>query len=265
MTSGSRRSGARRVRRAVALGALALSLIATACIPQDHGKIGEVDDGTDSAKVSTGPPEFPVTGEISPELLVEGLVYDFTTRPRDQDYWSPPTAEATCAATGIVDAIGAPRLSSLGYRVATPGASLNDIGLTDAERNTVVDEFSGCVDMVEGVASLLFGDGRIPTEAAMCVAKGLGDLQMLRPFVEAWAFGRAVDPFASDSAFATALIAESQVCIANDAFTWPKLRFPDEEPLIDSDAPGGSASSNHPDDRRETGNTTTTTSTVAPG
>jgi hypothetical protein len=114
--------------------------------------------------------------------------------------------------------------------------------------------------MVEGVASVLFGDGRLPNEAALCVAKGLGDHQMLRPFVEAWAFGRAVDPFASDSAFATTLIAEAQVCIADDAFAFPKLRFPDDEPLIDADAPGGSSSSAHPDDRRDT-----TTTTVAPG
>lgn len=243
-----------------------MAFVATACIPQNKGDASDLDDGSDSAKAASAVPVFPATGEIAPELLVEGLVYDFTTRPSDQDYWSPPTAEATCAAQGIVDAIGAARLSELGYRVATPGASLNDIGLTDAERNTVVDEFSNCVDMVEGVAALLFGDGRMTTESALCVARGLGDTQMLRPFVEAWAFGRAVDPFASDAAFASTLIAEAQVCIADNAFLWPKLRFPDEEPLIDSDAPGGSESSAHPDDRRGTGTTTTTTATtVAPG
>ena len=201
------------------------------------------------------------------ELLVEGLVHDFTTRPRDQDYWSPPTPEARCAAEGIVEGVGASRLSTLGYRPATPGASLNDIGLTDEEHTVVVDRFMACVDMVEGVASLLFGKGRIPTSAAVCVAEGLAERDMLRPFVESWSFGRAVDPFAGDAAFAATFTAAANVCISDTAFNWPDVRVSEDDPLIDSDLPAGSSGSAFADDRKDNAPTTTPTSaapTTAP-
>ena len=252
--------------RTCVLGALLVLSVAllTACIPSNRSEVEDIDDGSDSARGVAVPPSFPTTGEIPADLLVEGLVHDFTTRPRDQDYWSPPTPQAQCAAEAIVVGVGPSRLSTLGYRVATPGASLNDIALTDAERSLVIDEFGGCVDMVQAVASLLFGDGRMPTTAATCVARGLGGQQMLRPFTEAWAFGRAVDPFASDGALASALLAESQICISASAFDWPNVRLPEDEPLIDSDAPAGSAGSAFEDDRRATGATTTTTSPASP-
>jgi len=243
-------------------GLLVAFAVVTACIPSNRGEVSEIDDGSDSARRPSAPPVFPSAGEVPPDLLVEGLVYDFTTRPRDQDYWSPPSAQAECAATAIVGGIGASRLSTLGYRAVTPGASLNDIALTEAERGLVIDEFMGCVDMVEGVASVLFGDGRLRTTAATCVARGLDDQQQLRPFVDAWIFGRAVDPFANDSALATALLSQSQICISSSAFNWPNVRLPEDDPLIDSDAPAGSSSSAFEDDRRPTGETPTTT---APG
>lgn len=260
MIQGRRSICGARVRRAFPLVCIGVVLLATACVPSNHSGVSEVDDGTDSARETATAPVFPAEGEISENLLIKGLVYDFTTRPRDQDYWSPPTAQAKCAATAIVKGIGASRLSTLGYRVATPGASLNDIALNDTERTTVIDEFGGCVDMEQGVAALLYGDGRMTTQAATCVAKGLGSQNMLRPFVEAWAFGRAVDPFASNAAFASALLSESQICISETAFNWPSIRLPEDDPLIDSDAPAGSADSPYVDDRRPTGATTTTTS-----
>ena len=256
MTSGSRCPAVPRARHGLVLAGVCLALVLTACIPQNHSESSEVDDGSDSARIGATPPEFPTAGEIPAPLLVEGLVYDFTDRPRDQDYWSPPSAQAECAAQGIVDGIGASRLSQLGYRVATPGASLNDIPLSETERAIVIDQFSSCVDMQEGVASMLYGDGRMSPKTATCVAKGLATQQMLGPFVEAFAFGRAVDPFESDGAFATALLSQSNVCIPESAFDWPDVRLPQSDPLIDSDAPAGSSASAHPDDR-PTGPTTT--------
>ncbi|MHB1138466.1 MAG: hypothetical protein ACYC2O_05865 [Microthrixaceae bacterium] len=266
MTKG-RRTGARRGSRGVVVAGcavLALGLIAgtTACIPDERGPVDDIDDGSDSARAETSPPEFPIQGEIPADLLVDGIVYDLTTRPRDQDYWSPSTPEARCAAKGIVEGIGPGRLSQLGYRVATPGASLNDIALTDDEHVVVVDRVMGCVDMVEGVASLLFGDGRIPTNAAVCVAEALGERDMLRPFVEAWSFGRPVDPFAGDAAFASIFVSAANVCVADTAFLWPDVRVADEEPLIDADLPAGSTGSAYADDRKDNAPTTTPTSAV---
>jgi hypothetical protein len=261
MIEGRRRGAGRAGRGVLAVcGALlAVALVAPACVPEERGPRAEVDDGSDSARPDRAAPEFPAQGEVPAELLVEGLVYDLTERPRDQDYWSPSTPEAQCAAQGIVDGIGASRLSTLGYRVATPGASLNDIGLSDDERVVVVDRVMDCVDMVEGVASVLFGDGRIRADAATCVAEGLSDRDMLRPFVEAWAFGRALDPFASDAVFASTLLAAANVCIADADLNWFDLRLADDEPLIDSDLPGGASGSAYVDDRKGT-----TTSTAAP-
>ena len=255
MTEG-RRTGARRGARAVVVAwcaVLAVGVLvgSAACVPEERGPVADVDDGSDSARDDAAPPEFPGQGEIPSDLLVEGLVYDFTTRPRDQDYWSPPTPQARCAAQGIVDTITPGRLSQLGYRVATPGASLNDIALTDEEHTVVVDKVMECVDMVEGVASVLFGDGRIPTSAAVCVAEGLDRNGMLRPFVEAWSFGRPVDPFAGDAAFASIFISAANACVADTAFNWPDVRVTDDEPLIDSDLPAGSTGSAYADDRKD--------------
>jgi len=265
MISGSRRRGAARPWRLLAVAGVVMGLGASACsMPETRSERTEVDDGSDSAKADGQVPVFPAEGEVPAELLVDGLTHDLSTRPRDQRYWTPSTAEARCTAEAVVAGIGAPRLSQLGYRVATPGASINDIALSDPERYVVVDAFSGCVDMVQGVAALLFGDGRIPTRAAVCVAEGLAQQDMLRPFVEAWAFGRAVDPFASDAAFGNALLAEANVCIAGAAFDWPDVRLPDDDPLIDADAPGGSGRSPYLDDRRTADQPSASTDTTAP-
>jgi hypothetical protein len=265
MISGSGRRAAARLGRMLVVGGLVVGLGASACsMPQSRSEPREVDDGSDSAKAEGQVPVFPAEGEVPAELLVAGLTYDLSTRPRDQNYWTPSTAEARCTAEGIVAGIGAPRLSQLGYRVDTPGASINDVALSDAERTVVIDSFSSCVDMVEGVASLLFGDGRLPNRAAICVAEGLGRDDMLRPFVEAWAFGRAVDPFAADAAFGTALLDEANVCISGAAFDWPDVRLPDDDPLIDSDAAGGTSRSPYVDDRRPTGDSPAPTVATAP-
>jgi len=230
------------------LGVCAAVLL-SGCVPEKRGAASEVNDGSDSALEVARAPEFPGRGEVPSALLVDGLVYDMTTRPADQAYWTPPSSQARCAAQGIVKGIGASRLSALGYRAGTPGAALNDIALTDPERSIVVDQFSNCVDLVQGVAAVFFGNGRISTRSASCMAKGLGDQGLLRPFVQAWASGGATDPLAQNGELATALLAQAGVCISPTALNWPDVRLPNSDPLIDSDAPGGSANSAYPADR----------------
>jgi hypothetical protein len=260
-----------RIWRALRAGALSflcaglcLSVVAAGCVPEKRGASAEVDDGSDSAREVTKAPEFPGEGEVPSALLVDGLVYDMTTRPSDQVYWTPPSAQARCAAEGIVESIGPSRLSVLGYRSGTPGAALNDIALTDAERTVVVDEFTKCVDLVQGIAAVFFGDGRISTRSATCMAKGLGDQDLLRPFVQAWAFGGATDPLAENGTLATALLAQADVCISPTALNWPDVRLPGTDPLIDADAPGGSASSASPADRPVSLPTTAAPAQVTP-
>jgi hypothetical protein len=215
----------------------------------ETGPVTEVDDGSESARGETTAPVFPDEGEVPAELLVEGLAFDLGNRPVDARYWAAPADQAECAAVDIVDAIGAPRLSELGYRPGVPGASLNDIELTDAERGQVVEVVEACVDMVDAVAAMFYGDGRIPASVADCLATGLQDRGQLRPFVVAVVFGTAVDPFGSDSALATAMLDQSAVCVPEAAFNWADLDLPGGPVVIDENSPGGVPGSPFPDDQ----------------
>lgn len=231
---------------------LCAAILISGCVPEKRGSASEVNDGSDSATDVTTAPEFPDQGEVPVALLIDGLVYDMTNRPADQVYWTPPSSQARCAAQGIVSGVGQTRLSALGYRAGTAGSGLNDIALTDIERAIVVDQFSECVDLVQGIAAVFFGDGRISTRSATCMAQGLSDQDMLRPFVEAWAFAGATDPAAENGKLATALLAQADVCISPTALNWPDVRLPGTDPLIDSDAAGGSSGSASPEDRPAT-------------
>lgn len=236
-----------------------LVAVVSSCVPRKTTDTGVVDDATHVIKGVSEPPVFP-TSNVPKKLLVEGLTYDFAVQPLDEDYWSPSRKEAECAATRIVDRIGAERLSSLGYRVNTPGASLNDVALTSGERDAIVKEFTGCVDMQEGFAALLFGKGRIRSRAATCVSQILSTKGLLPQFVKAWIFNKAVDPFADDAALASALSSASQVCINASDLNWPQVTVPDsDEGLIDSSATPGSKSSAYADDRPSGDSASTTT------
>lgn len=247
----ARRSGRRGIVCALILGALA----ATASC-SDTGPSVEVDDGTDAARGELVAPVFPDEGTVPRELLVAGLVFDLSNRPADLDHWAAPTDQAECAAEAIVDSVGEQRLSDLGYRPGVAGASLNDLELSDDERDGIVDVVAECVDMGEAVAAMFYGDGRVPATVATCLADGLGDRAMLRPFVVAVVFGTAVDPFASDGALATALLEQSVVCVPEEAFDWSDLDLPGDDDVLDADSTGGVPGSPLADDQRTTTTTT---------
>ena len=213
-----------------------VTMTITACIPQNRGAAGEVSDKSGAAREVSKPPVFPSAGPVSPQLLVAGLTYDLTSVDTDLNLWVPPNKQAQCAAQKIVDTIGAERLSDLGFRPATAGASLNDINLSVEEKNAVAAQFASCVDMTQAVAAILMGDGRrMPAKAATCVALGLASKNLLQPFANAWAFGQAVDPFADNGALANGLLAYSNVCISDSAFTYSGVVLPGDEQLNDQD------------------------------
>jgi hypothetical protein len=216
-----------------------------ACVPQDKGSAKEVGDARSADPVPT-PPKFPDTGPVPAELLVEGLLYDFTSVPNDLDLWVPPTEQATCAAQKIVSTLGAARLSELGYRPATTGASLNDIDLTADERGSVAQLFQSCVDMTEGIAALLMGNGHMSSTAALCISKGLASKQLLAPFVEAWAFGREVDPFKDDAALTEGILSFSAICLSKNAFTWNDADLPGDDQVQGSGTSSGTTTSTVP-------------------
>ncbi len=225
------------------------AVVAVGCIPSNDGTASEVDDGTDSAAPQRSAPEFPEQGVVPDTLLVEGLRFDLTERPADPDFWTPPGDEAECTAERIVETVGAERLSELGYRPGTPGASVNDLALSEAERTAVVDAVVDCVDMSEAVGAMFFGNGRIPATVASCLADGLGDKELLRPFAVAIVFGAAVDPFTDDAVLATAILDQSVVCVPDRAFNWSDLTLPDGSAVQDSDRPGGTPGSPYLDDQ----------------
>ncbi len=253
-----RSSRPRRVTAAVVAACL-IGVFVTSCVPRNTRDTAVVDDATRLIKGVAKPPVFP-TSNVPRDLLIEGLTYDFGVGPLDPDYWTPKVKEAECAAEAIVDRIGAERISSLGYRVDTPGASLNDVALTPEEREAVVEEYTRCVDMQEALAALLFGDGRIRARASTCVSQIISTKGLLPQFARAWIFGEAVNPFAEDAQLASALSAASQVCVNADDVKWPDLTVPEsDEGLIDSAATPGSRSSAYADDRPSGDEATSTT------
>lgn len=252
---GRRRRSAGAVRGALWLvGLVGLVVPTAACIPTESGAPtevgGDVSDAEDAPRAVA--PVFPDDGEVSEELVAEGLVFDLTTRPVDADYWALPTSEGECVADTILDEIGAPRLLALGYRPGTPTAALSELDMTDAERTQVVAAVEECVDMAEAVAAIFFGDGRIRASAATCLAEGLEERDQMTPFATAVVFGQAVDPFASDGALAAALLEQAAVCVPDRAFDWSGVELPGEDPVIDSNAPAGVSGSPYPADQPTT-------------
>lgn len=215
----------------------AATVLAAGCA--DRGPTSTVSDGADVERPGLTVPSFPDGEPASRDLLVQGLVFDLTNRPDDASFWSVPTAEATCAAESIVDDLGEDRLNELGYRPGAAGSSLNDIGLSDDERTRVADRVEGCVDMAEAVAAMFFGDGRMRSNVATCLADGLDRRGQLRPFVVAISFGQAVDPFAGDSGLAAALLDQSVICVPEGAFRWDGLTLPGGATVLNADAPAG--------------------------
>ena len=257
-------------RRALPAFTVGLALLLVACVPSEKAGLREVDDGPGSPTEDDTAPEFPDIGNVAPDLVVEGLTFDLTQRPRDQNYWAPQHDEAVCASEQIVETLGSDRLVGLGYRPGVAGASLNDVDLSDEERTAVVDAVEGCVDLVEGFAAVLYGNGRMAPRLAACVARGMGTSGQLRTVVEAWISGSAIDPFAEGSDFAAALMGHAEVCIPAEAFNWPDVHLPDDERLIDADAPAGASRSAYVPDAEKaeaessTTSTSPTTSTTTP-
>ncbi len=208
---------------------LAVALMGlAACIPQNKGDVGEVDD--EDAPGSAAP-VFPETGRVPDELLVEGLVWDFTNAPADLNLWVPSDAEARCAAEKVVANLG-DRVSDLGYLPDTSGASLNDIALTQAERQNVTSLFESCVDRSQAMASLLLGQRSMTVEDAACMADGLVEAGVMTELIEAWAFGEQVDPYRDDGAVASALVSYANICLGDSAFFWLGVDLPGDEDVV---------------------------------
>lgn len=244
-----------RLRAALVVMAASMLAVASACIPSERGRATEVGDPN---VIGEGPaaPVFPETGVVPDDLLAAGLLHDLSVRPLDTSFWVPSAAEAECLADGVVDAVGGPRLSELGYRPATAGAGLNELDLDDAERSAVVDVVEQCVDMEAAVASMFFGDGRMRASVASCLAEGLGERGVLRPFAQAIVLGESVDPYAAEGVLATAMLDQSVVCVPDRAFDWQDLDLPGEAPVLDADSIGGVPGSPFVDDQATTTTTT---------
>ena len=214
-----------RVAFVVAL-MIALLMTVSSCVPSKADAASEVDDGSASASPERTPPVFPSAGVIPADLLVDGLVFDLTDAPADRNLWVPDETQARCAANGIVQDLGAARLSELGYRPGTQGASINEIALNDVERRAVADRFASCVDLGDAVGSLLMGRDQMSGKQAACIADGLEQRNLLLPFADAFAFRVPVDPFAGDGALATAMLDYSAICLGDDSFTWLDANLP---------------------------------------
>lgn len=236
---------------------MVVALVAVACIPQNEGDSTEVRE---EASAHGAAPVFPETGRVPDDLLVEGLVWDFTNAPSDLNLWVPSSEEARCAAEKIVANLGV-RVSDLGFLPDTSGASLNDIALNEFERKTVAALFESCVDAEDATAALILGRGNMDPEDAACMADGLVKAGVFSQVIEAWAFGDQVDPFEDDAAFATAMVANAGVCLPDTSFFWLGVDLPGDEDVTGVES--GSGSDSGEDLPGSSGNQSTTTSTPA--
>ena len=219
-----------QVRRGAAALLVGLALlVGVGCVPTKAESAREVDDGSGFVPAGRQPPVFPSSGPVPFDLLVAGLVFDLTDAPADRNLWVPDEAQATCAARSVVEAVGAGRLSELGYRPGTDGNGINRIALTSAERRTVAERFAACVDLADAVGTILMGNDQMTGAQAACIAEQLRDRDLLLVFADAWAFAENVDPFGGDGQLAEALLTGSQICLGDDAFDW-----------LDADLPGSS-------------------------
>lgn len=192
-------------------------LLLLGCAPESKGPVREVGTTPDRRT----PPTLPAGRPVPDAAVVDALVFDLTNAPGDLDLWVPPVDEATCAARGIVGAVGAERLVDLGYRPGTPGSAVNQVDLTDDERTAVTRAVAGCVDVEAAVGSLLAGSDLLPGRAAACVARGLAAKRQLEPFVEAWAFRSALDPFeGGKDGLAPLVLSYADVCLSDSSFNW---------------------------------------------
>lgn len=235
----------------------AVTVAVSACTPRNHEDPREVGGAVVAA---AGPPAFPETGAVPPELLVDGLVYDLTTADADLDLWVPPTAEARCAAEKIVQNHGK-RLSDLGYEPDRSGAGINDIALQPAERDSISVLFRSCLNTVEAIASLFMGGGHMSAEEALCMARGLDEAGMGEATIGSWLLGAALDPLAADGALATAILDYTEVCLPDTAFTWHSVDLPGDEDVqgvegesdADADLPGSAGNITTTTEGRPTG------------
>ena len=117
--------------------------------------------------------------------------------------------------------------------------------------------FQSCVDMEQAVAALFMGDGNMSPAQAMCMAKGLHSKGLTAQFADAWAFGTGVDPLAGDVSFATTLLAYTDVCLPDTAFTWFGVDLPGD--TEDKGVEGGDPGESGTDLPGSAGKVTTTT------
>jgi hypothetical protein len=219
-------------------------VLAGACVPKELHDPTEVGGAQD---VVSEPPVFPKTGQVPPELLVEGLLYDFSTNEVDLDLWVPRPDEALCAAESIVEAFAVP-LSDLGYAPGVSGSGINDIGLSGDQRAAVADLFLACVDAEEMLGSLFLGGDHMAPSEAMCMARGLVDTELPSAFVNAWMSGSGFDPIGEDGANANLILQHANVCLPATAFRWNGLQLPGADPEQgESITDGGSGDSTSDD------------------
>lgn len=195
-------------------------------MPSNTRDATELADGSGFVPAGRTAPVFPASGLVSPELLVAGIVFDLTDAPVERNVWVPDEPSATCAAEGIVEGLGAERLSELGYRPGTEGNGLNEIALTTAERDVVAERLAGCLDLRDAIGTLLMGNDQMSGADAACIAESLQQRGVLARLAEAFAFAENLDPLAVDGAFGDALLTGASVCVGEGAFDWLDVDLP---------------------------------------
>ncbi len=131
--------------------------------------------------------------------LVESMT-DYLSKPTTNlNEWAAPRDEAACAAGKIVQHLGVDRLLDLGF---DPNRARLNLQYSADEQTAVTNILSGCIDVANGLLSVISGYQKLDLSSAACFTQGIARRGLDRDFIAGIVTGVTPDPFARDNQLA---------------------------------------------------------------
>lgn len=172
-------------RRRVAVVALGVAVVLFGCTTS------EVDYSAGSGD-DPGVPDYPLTDQG----IAQSIRDHMTTVGEDLNLWVPTDDEADCAARRLVERFGAARLLAIGYQPATGELAL---AYEEPERAAAANILDGCIDYARGLIEMMTSYSKVSLRSAECLARGIDDAGLTRPFAMSLVDGVEPDVLAFDS------------------------------------------------------------------
>lgn len=163
------------------------------------------------------------------EGIAESIADMLVDVPVNLNYWAPAEDEAACVGTGLVEAIGAERLLSLGFEPQAPSLAL---AYTADEAVAAQKVMTDCIDFEQTFVELFTAYGKLAPETARCVSRGFHSKNVDDAFAASTLQGRELDSFGDDAAIAAAIGETLAACFTDNDL--PNLAttstFPEDRP-----------------------------------